>query len=177
MFNFYAAHVGAEEALVAFESLRTPRGQAACRRLLAMVGIDTDDGAMAAHNIEWCAQLSADLDDPWGIVEAKVLAAQEALLRHDLDKAERLLKEGSELAVEEPEPHQHRLLTEAWLSRERQEMDTAKERIVAAMATFPNRHRVGDHTVHLLARLSRFTWPTATGQLITSWRTALNRSS
>src|SRR5690606_39440901 len=89
MFNFYAADLGAEEALVAFESLRTPRGQAACRRLLAMVGIDTDNAKMAAHNTEWCAQLSADLDDPWGIVEAKVLAAQEALLRHDLKSAEK----------------------------------------------------------------------------------------
>jgi serine/threonine protein kinase len=177
MFNFHAAQVGAEEALVAFESLRTPRGQAACRRLLAMVGIDTDDDAMAAHNTEWCAQLSADLDDPWGIVEAKVLEAQGALLRHDLDKAEKLLRESSELAVEEPEPHQHRFLTEAWLSRERGQMAEAKERIISAMETFPNRHRVGDHTVHLLARLSRFTWPAGTHQLISSWRATLSRSA
>src|SRR5690606_20841222 len=42
MMNLHAAEAGAEEALLAFEALRTPRGQAACRRLLTMVAIDTD---------------------------------------------------------------------------------------------------------------------------------------
>lgn len=175
MFNFYAAQVGAEEALMAFESLRTPRGQAACRRLLAMVGIDVDDSEMALRNTEWCAQLSADLDDPWGIVEAKVLGAQEALLRRDLERAETLLEESAEMAVEEPEPHQHRLLTEAWLLRETEHPDTAQERIQAAMETFPNKNRVGDHTVHLLARLSRYRWPPKGRRLIESWRKTLHR--
>lgn len=173
MFNLHAAEVGAEEALIAFESLRTPRGQAACRRLLAMVAIDSDDAEIAARNTEWCSQISADLDDPWGIVEAKVLSAQVALLERNLVLAEELLAFSATLAVEEPEPHQHRLLTEAWLLREQDKEKEASQRIQSAMDTFPNRTRVGDHTVHLLARLSRYRWSEDAQRLIVSWRRAL----
>src|SRR5690606_15442922 len=142
----------------------------------AMVGIDIDDPEMANRNTEWCAQLSVDLEDPWGVVEAKVLGAQEALLRRDFERAETLLEESAELAVEEPEPHQHRLLTEAWLLRETEHPELAQERVKAAMGTFPNKNRVGDHTVHLLARLSRYSWPPVGRKLIDSWRLALHRT-
>ncbi len=173
MYNLRAAEVGAEEALLAFESLRTPRGQSACRRLLAMVGVDTDDREMATRNAEWCAQISSDLNDPYGMVEAKVLSAQGALLRRELSKAEDLLAECARMAVEEPEPHQHRLLTEAWLLREQDQEREAALRVQQAMNTFPNRHRVGDHTVHLLGRLSRYPWREENRELIESWRHAL----
>src|SRR5690606_23333894 len=43
MLNFKSAQGGAQDALLSFESLRTPRGQAACRRLLAMLGVDMDE--------------------------------------------------------------------------------------------------------------------------------------
>lgn len=175
MFNYHGAQVGAEEALMAFESLRTPRGQAACRRLLAMIGVDVDDVGLAERNAEWCLRISVDLDDPWGLVEAKVLQAQVALLSRELRVAEALLLECARLEVEEPEPHQHRLLTEAWLLREGDLTQEAGERIAKAMGIFPSRHRVGDHTVHLLARLSRYSWPKATRDLLRSWRDSLNR--
>lgn len=173
MLNLQAAQFGAEEALVAFELLRTPRGQAACRRLLAMVAVDTDNADEAQRNAEWCAQISGDLDDPYGVVEAKVLCAQVALLKHEHEKASFLLTESAAFAVEEPEPHQHRLLTEAWLHRENGEISHAVARIESAMATFPDRRRVGDHTVHLLARLSRYVWPEEAAKMIDSWRRAL----
>jgi hypothetical protein len=44
------------------------------------------------------------------------------------------------------------------------------------MDTFPNKNRVGDHTVHLLARLSRYRWPPKGRELIESWRKALHRA-
>jgi serine/threonine protein kinase/type II secretory pathway predicted ATPase ExeA len=173
MMNLHAAEAGANEALLAFEALRTPRGQAACRRLLTMVAIDTDRFEEARRNADWCSQISADLDDPYGIVESKVLRAQVALLRHEFKRAARLLKESAAYAVEEPEPHQHRLLTEAWLHRAQGDVSLASSSIELAMATFPDRRRVGDHTVHLLARLSRFEWDTESAKLIDSWRKAL----
>jgi hypothetical protein len=94
-------------------------------------------------------------------------------LRHDREKASILLTESAAFSVEEPEPHQHRLLTEAWLHRESDETAHAIAKIESAMATFPDRRRVGDHTVHLLARLSRYEWPEAAARTIDSWRRAL----
>lgn len=175
MLNYHAAQIGAEEALIAFESLRTPRGQAACRRLLAMIGVDIDDAALAERHAEWCLKISVDLDDPWGLVEAKVLKAQVALLNREFELAQSLLLETSQMEVEEPEPHQHRLLTEAWLLREGGYIQEAGERIVRATDVFPSRHRVGDHTVHLLARLNRYAWPSDQRELILSWRMTLSR--
>ena len=174
MFNFHAAQVGSQDALVAFESLRNVRGQAACRRLLAMIAVDIDDVEMAERNAEWCAQLSADLDDPWGILEAKVLKAEVALQRRDLEQAKTLLDECAQMNVEEPEPHQHRLLTQVWLAREEDRQADALALIKLAMRTFPNPHRVGDHSVHLLARISRYSWDKEPRRLIESWRRTLS---
>lgn len=173
--NFHSAGRGAEEALAAFESLRTPRGQAACRRLLAMIAIDTDEADEAERHVEWAARIYSDMGDPWGIVETKVLEAQVALLRRDYDAAEAKLGESSALVVEEPEPIQHRLLTEAWCLRERGAADLGSARIRDAMGRFPNRRQVGDHTLHLLGRLSRFRWPESTVTLIAEWRSELVR--
>ena len=173
MFNYHAAQVGAEEALMAFESLRTPRGQAACRRLLSMIGIDLDNAPLAQRNAEWCARIAHDLDDPWGVVEATVLLGQVALLERRLDDAEKLLEQSAATSVEEPEPHQHRLLTEAWLLCERKMSKEAAQRVSRAMETFPSQHRVGDHTVHLLARLSRYPWPKSADKKLRDWRNSL----
>src|SRR5690606_22273568 len=83
MLNLRSAQSGAQDALLAFESLRTPRGQAACRRLLAMLAIDMDEPDTAEKNAEWSARIYSDLDDPWGVVEAKTLMAQVALMKRD----------------------------------------------------------------------------------------------
>ena len=177
MLNLRNAQLGATDALTAFESLRIPRGQAACRRLLAMVGLDADDLQTARLNAEWSARIYGDLDDPWGVVESKVLQAQVALLEQDYDAARVLHAACEAMSVEEPEPHQHRLLSEAWLAREENNMELACKRIVQAIDVFPNRRRIGDHTFHLLGRLSRYSWPTQTHALLKSWRDELNLSS
>lgn len=177
MYNLRAARSGAQDALLAFESLRTPRGQAACRRLLAMVGVDTDDLALAARNAEWATRIYADLDDPWGTVEAKVLEAQVALMRHDTARAATLLAECADLDVEEPEPHQHRLLTEAWLLLDKGDPERAAQRLYESMGCFSDRRRVGDHTPQLLARLSRHVWPEDAAEALMTWRTQLEAPS
>lgn len=173
MLNLRSAQSGAQDALLAFESLRTPRGQAACRRLLAMLAIDMDEPDTAEKNAEWSARIYSDLDDPWGVVEAKTLMAQVALMKRDLTAAATLLAETASRDVEEPEPHQHRLLTEAWLLAETQKMEDAAERIEQAMRRFPTPRRVGDHTPHLLARLHRYPWNDKTKALIRDWRLEL----
>ncbi|HSC86845.1 MAG TPA: tetratricopeptide repeat protein, partial [Polyangiaceae bacterium] len=175
MLNMRSAEVGAQEALVAFESLRTPRGQAACRRLLAMVGIDIDDPEMATLNAEWSARIYHDLDDPWGIVESKVLLAQVALLKRQVAEAEQLLRDSAATVVEEPEPQQHRLLTQAWLLREQGKEREATQAIERAMRVFPDKRRVGDHTVHLLTRLDRYLWEGEARARLADWRAELRR--
>jgi hypothetical protein len=175
MANLRNAESGALDALIAFEALRTPRGQAACRRLLAMIGVDLDDVDMTALHSDWCLRLYSDLADPWGILEGKVLVAQLALLRRDFETAEALLVECATLEVEEPEPRQHQLLTEAWLACELGNLGEAEEVLDRAIRVFPESRRVGDHTPHLLARLSRFPWPSATRTLLESWRSELKR--
>ncbi len=65
LMNFHSAEIGALDALSTFETLRTPRGQAACDRLLAMIGLDTDDLDMAELHTERASQLFARMSDPW----------------------------------------------------------------------------------------------------------------
>jgi len=175
MLNMRSAEVGAQDALIAFESLRTPRGQAACRRLLAMIAIDIDEPEMATLNAEWSSRIYTDIDDPWGIVESKVLLAQVALLKRDFVQAERLLEESARTDVEEPEPHQHQLLTEAWLRREQGQQKEAAALLDRAMHVFPDKRRVGDHTMHLLTRLDRYAWPPEASEMLAAWRVELRR--
>ncbi|MCH2110707.1 MAG: AAA family ATPase, partial [Polyangiaceae bacterium] len=177
MLNLRAAEKGANDALIGFESLRTPRGQAACRRLLAMVGIDADDIPLARRNAEWCAQIYQDLDDPWGVVEAKVLEAQIEIMERNFESARKLLDACEQMNVEEPEPHQHRLLAEAWYFRELNKIEEAEVALARAKEIFPEERRIGDHSFHLLARLSRYSWPEGTLQLLRRWREVLQRVS
>jgi serine/threonine protein kinase/tetratricopeptide (TPR) repeat protein len=170
MLNLKLAEAGAQDALISFEALRTPRGQAACRRLLAMLGIDMDDLPLASQNAEWASRIYDDLDDPWGVVEAKVLEAQVALMTRDTARAAALLSECADTNVEEPEPRQHRLLTEAWLLLESEDPEEAQIRVEAAMKCFPDKRRVGDHTPHMLSRLSRYRSPAHLTQLLADWR-------
>jgi eukaryotic-like serine/threonine-protein kinase len=142
-----------------------------------MIAIDTDEPDVATRHTEWASRIYTDMDDPWGIAEGMVLEAQTALLRRDFEKAEAKLIDTSALSVEEPEPHQHRLLTEAWCLRERGASDLGSARIRDAMTRFPNRRQVGDHTPHLLARLSRYRWSADTTALIADWRAELSKNS
>src|SRR5690606_32109384 len=135
----------AGEALGLFETLRTPRGQAECVRLLAMVGLDTDDLGMAERKAQRALDIYTAMADPWGVVEAKLLLVQVHLARRDLERARRLMKEVQTAGVKEPEPKQHALLTEAWLSQLTGDMDGAAAAIDAAAGVFSEQTRVGDH--------------------------------
>lgn len=177
LMNFYSAELGAMDALGAFESLRTPRGQAACERLLAMVGVDTDDLDMAEIHADLAASIYTQMRDPWGILESRLLCTQIALARRDVDTARALLEQCATIRVEEAEPRQHFLLTQAWLEIAAGDGDKAYESLEAASEVFGQRSRAGDHTPHLLGRLSRLPWPEHARQRIDAWRALLNDRS
>ncbi|HET9954267.1 MAG TPA: protein kinase [Polyangiaceae bacterium] len=174
LMNFTGAERGALEALTVFETLRTPRGQAACDRLLAMIAVDTDDVELAERHAERSHRVFTRASDPWGIVEAMLLLCQAARMRHDLRRAVRLLEDSQRVPIEEAEPRQHLLLTRAWLECERGELDRALESIESAAEVFGPRTRAGDHTPHLLGRLSRYRFSAQARDRIEAWRALLN---
>ncbi len=173
LLNYYNAERGALEALSMFRGLSNPRGQAACERLLAMVGLDVDDLDMAELHIDRARELYTAMGDPWGDLETKLLQAQLFLARHEVQVAHRELESCAVEGVQEPEPRQHLLLTRAWLKALRGDTADSLELIDAAAQAFDQRMRVGDHTPHLLARLSRLEWPAHIGSRIDAWRLVL----
>ena len=175
--NFYSAELDALEALGSFEALRTPRGHAACERLLAMIGIDTDDLDMAEIHADLSWNVYSQMRDPWGLIEAKLLGCQIALARRDLPGAHEKLMEAAGISVQEAEPRQHYLLTQAWYYIESGDADKAYESLEAAAEVFGERSRAGDHTPHLLGRLSRKQWPEHARNRIDAWRALLNDRS
>jgi serine/threonine protein kinase/tetratricopeptide (TPR) repeat protein len=177
LMNFYSAELGALDALAAFEALRTPRGHAACERLLAMIGIDTDDLDMAEIHADLSCGVYTQMNDPWGILETKLLSCQISLARHDLETAHTTLLECAAVTVQEAEPRQHYLLTQAWYYIESGDADKAYESLEAAAEVFGERSRAGDHTPHLLGRLSRKRWPEHARSRIEAWRALLNDRS
>jgi hypothetical protein len=106
-------------------------------------------------------------------MEIKVLFAQLALVRHQNDRARALLEECSKMSVEEAEPRQHFLLTRAWLEIASGDADRAYESLEVASEVFGERSRAGDHTPHLLGRLSRLSWPEHAKNRIDAWRALL----
>jgi eukaryotic-like serine/threonine-protein kinase len=174
LMNFYSAELGALEALAAFEALRTPRGHAACERLLAMVGIDTDDLDMAEIHADLSAGVYTQMSDPWGIIETTLLSCQISLARHDLEAAHAKLIEAAAISVQEAEPRQHYLLTQAWYYVDSGDPDKAYESLEAAAEVFGEASRAGDHTPHLLGRLARKEWPAHAKNRIEAWRALLN---
>ncbi|MBX3125987.1 MAG: protein kinase [Polyangiaceae bacterium] len=177
MMNFHSAEVGAKDALGAFEPLRNPRGQAGSERLLAMVGIDTDDLDMGELHATRALEIYTQMGDPWGLLEATVLLAQVALARRDVDGAAQLLERAAAYQIQEAEPRQHFLLTRAWLEWAQGEADKAFESLEAAADVFGARSRAGDHTPHLLARLSRLPLPEHARLRIEAWRSASSERS
>jgi len=177
LMNFYSAELGALEALSSFEALRTPRGHAACERLLAMIGIDTDDLDMAEIHADLSWSVYSQMRDPWGLMEAKLLSCQIALARRDMQVAHERLMEAAGVSVQEAEPRQHYLLTQAWYYIDTGDPDKAYESLEAAAEVFGERSRAGDHTPHLLGRLSRKQWPEHARNRIEAWRALLNDKS
>jgi hypothetical protein len=173
LMNFYSAEVGATDALGAFDALRTPRGQGGCERLLAMIGIDTDDLDMAELHATRAVAIYSQMGDPWGQLEAGLLGCQIALCRHDVETAAKLLEQCGTIHVEEAEPRQHYLMTQAWLHMESGDPDKATEALESASEVFGNRLSAGDHTPHMLARLARLSWPELTHSRIEAWRALL----
>jgi serine/threonine protein kinase/tetratricopeptide (TPR) repeat protein len=174
LMNYFSAEQRAKEASGLFEGLRTPRGQAECERLLAMVGIDTDELGVAEIRADRALDIYSKMIDPWGVVEAKLLKCQIALARGRLDNARSMLGEIQRLGAREPEPKQHALLTEAWLALESGDVQGASAALEAAADVFSDRTRVGDHTPHLLGRLSRLPWPEKEQARIDAWRALVN---
>jgi hypothetical protein len=107
-------------------------------------------------------------------METKLLSCQIALVRHQLEKAKNLLHDCARIVVEEAEAKQHYLLTRAWFESARGNAERAFENIESAADVFGPRTRAGDHTPHLLARLSRFPWPEHATSRIEAWRALLN---
>ena len=174
LMNYYSAERGAQEALSAFENLRTPRGRAACERLLAMIGIDTDDTDAAELHARQAEDVYRQIGDPWGMLESRLLFCQIALCRRDLAQARTLLRQCIDIRVEEAEPRQHCLLTEAWLELLGGNEQKAAAAVDAASEVYTKRARVGDHTPHLLARLSRLNWNQSGLERLEAWLAVLN---
>jgi hypothetical protein len=169
--NFFNAERGAQDALSMFDALKTLRGQASCERLLAMVSLDTDNLDSSELHAERAERLYAEMRDPLGVVEARLLRAQVALARRDMPKARTVLMQAREISVREPEPRQHYLLTRAWFQLESGDAIGAQESLSAAPGVFARPWQVGEHTPHLLARLTRLPWPTPEAlDAVEEWR-------
>jgi hypothetical protein len=138
-----------------------------------MIGLDTDDTEMALLHADRANKTYAKINDPWGVMETKLLICQVALYKHDSARARELLEECSRIAVEEKEPRQHFLLTRAWLEAENGDLDESLESIEAAADVFGQRTRAGDHAPQLLLRLLRYRWSVAARSRIDSWRMQL----
>ncbi|MDX2054688.1 MAG: protein kinase [Polyangiaceae bacterium] len=168
--NFEAAFEGGSEACTGFEALRTPRDQAAAHRLLGMVAIDTDDFDRAQGHIEKAQALYESVGTPWGLLETQLLRSQVALASGDLESAAELLNASAKLVGQEAEPRQHYWLTKAWVDAQRGEIESAAYSLEAASAVYGERSRSGDHTPHLLNRLSRYVWPEPARTKLAAWR-------
>jgi hypothetical protein len=142
-----------------------------------MIGIDTDDPDMAELHAQRAITLYEAIGDPWGILEAKLLRCQIALVHRAFDEARKLLNECRSVVVQEAEPRQHYLLTLSWLCAAEGVFDAASEHLEAASEVFGARTRAGDHTPHLLGRLARLEWPGHAVDRIHAWRAQLTDRS
>lgn len=173
--NFFNAERDVQDALGMFESLKTLRGQASCERLLAMIALDTDNLDLGELHAERAERLCTQMRDPLGVVEARLLRAQIALAHRDLSAARLALMQAREISVREPEPRQHYLLTRAWFQFESGDAVGAAESLKAAPEVFARPWQVGDHTPHLLARLTRLSWPdTEALDAVEEWRSIIH---
>jgi serine/threonine protein kinase/tetratricopeptide (TPR) repeat protein len=168
--DFASARARALAARASFREVQNPRGEAACERLLAMIALDADDYDAADAHSRVAFRIYERLQDPWGELESRLLLAQVGLARGDA-RAEALVAACDRVVLDEAEPRQHRHLTRAWLAQRQGRWTDASNEIDAARGAFvvsspegggvraaEARSRTGDHTPHLLMRLSRLEW-------------------
>jgi len=171
--NYHSAERGAEDALATFFTLGTLQHQADCERLLAMVAVDCDDPQLASYHVEQMAEIAKKTSDRRCELESLVLRAQTALVSRDMRQASEALNRARRISVVEPEPRQDLLLTEAWFALEQEDYSKAHDKLSAAAAVFKQPHVAGDHTMQLLARLSRYKWPQIARSELEAWRAAI----
>jgi hypothetical protein len=111
------------------------------------------------------------------VLEAKLLKAQAYLAHQEREKAGRILAQCEQIPIQEAEPRQHFLLTRAWYSLLKGDPDGAYDHLEAASEVFSQRSRAGDHTPHLLGRLSRLVWPAHAHERLDAWMALLNDRS
>ncbi len=153
----------------ALRSLENPRGLAAVERLLAMLAIDQDDAKAAAHHGREALDLYGKLGDPWGILEARLLIAQEAMLRGAVDEARLELEACDQLQVVEAEPQQHRHLVRAWIAAAQGYPKKAAQALADAQAVYEDKRRMGDHAAQLLQRFDAAHWKDPAGRAVREW--------
>jgi hypothetical protein len=168
--DFHSAERGAIDALGIFEALSTPRHQANCERLLAMVCVDLDELESAAEHAQQAARLFRTIGEPSGQVEANLLLAQAGLVARNPTEARDLLTDARRIEVIEPEVKQHQLLTEAWYEVDTLALEEASARVCSAYALFEEHQRIADHTAQLLARLSRTQLSAKALDTVSRWR-------
>jgi hypothetical protein len=181
--DFASARARALAARASFREVQNPRGEAACERLLAMIALDADDYDAADAHSRVGFRIYERLQDPWGELESRLLLAQVGLARGD-SRAESLVAACDRVVLDEAEPRQHRHLTRAWLAQQQGRWNDAAAEIDAARAAFvvasPSpegggvraaeaRSRTGDHTPHLLMRLSRLDWVGPAQATLEAW--------
>jgi hypothetical protein len=150
-----------------------------------MVALDTDDFDAAEAHARVAFRIYQRLQDPWGELEARLLLAQAALARGD-ERAASLVAACDRVTLEEAEPRQHRHLTRAWLAQQQHNWVEAASEVDDARAAFvvsspegggiraaEARSRTGDHTPHLLVRLSALDWEGPALEKIEGWLTQI----
>ncbi len=180
-FDFASSRARTLAARASFREVQNPRGEAACERLLAMIALDADDYDASDAHARVAFKIYERLQDPWGELESRLLLAQVALARGDA-KAESLVAACDRVVLDEAEPRQHRHLTRAWLAQQQKRWADAATELDAARGVFvvsspegggarmaEARSRTGDHTPHLVLRLSKLTWQGGARATLDSW--------
>ena len=165
----------AESARKMMQDLKNPRGEAACQRLLGMIAFDTGDLMRSREHALSASALYDQMGEPRGQVEASLLLAQVALATKNPVAAE-LIRACEAIGLVEAETRQHSSLTKAWLLHVEGQFEEAAAELRTARLAFGDPRRTGDHTRHLLSRLSDLDWPPSTRKLIDDWRAELGVS-
>jgi serine/threonine protein kinase/tetratricopeptide (TPR) repeat protein len=168
-----AARSRAHATRRALRSLENPRGLAAVERLLAMLAIDEDDATSAGRHAREAFDLYAKLGDPWGILESRLLLAQESILRSAIEGATVELEACEKIEVVEAEPQQHRHLVRAWLAAEQRAWERAARALDDAQAVFHDPRRMGDYAAQLLFRFRDLDWEEPAGTKVREWSDAV----
>lgn len=171
--DFEAARARAFTTRTALRSLENPRGLAAVERLLAMIAIDQDDTGAAAKHAHDALDLYTKLGDPWGILESRLLRAQEALLRGNVDEARIEFDACEQIEVSEAEPVQHRHLTRAWVAGAQGYYKKAAQALTDAQDVFTEKRRMGDHAAQLIQRFETLDWKEPAGSKVREWCDAI----